>query len=228
MSEGYSSAEKVKDVRFRTFALTLRPRNGVTDSQVETLTEWIRKRSEYYHVVTEKQGSARHVHAGIYLKKGVSRSNLVVIYQRLLKSFGLDYDERAVAIKGVHIMYNNDFVSSYLNKGDNTVVIATSLPEVGRLESWYPPKPAPKATSVERHSRYYYELEALWYKYTAPEFEVNTRNARDFLFSMMYAERTIAVIKDDRQIIQVARHLCRWLKELRYSTIELPCFEKEE
>lgn len=215
------------EIRFKTFALTLRPRDGITDQQVKDLAEWIRKRSEHYHIVTEKTGSARHVHAALYLKVSVTRSNFCVVYSRLLKKFGLDFEESSVAKKGIKVLYNNDFVTSYLDKDDNTCVIASSLPEVARLESYYPPKPVPK-NNVERHSKYYWELEALWNKHNTPTYEVHTANARDFLFIMMYKERCIPVIKDDRQIIQTARHLVRWLKREGRSTIELPPFEKEE
>lgn len=221
------SSIKTDVVKFKTYALTLRPRNGITEQQVEAFVAWIRKRSEHYHVVSEKTGHAKHVHAALYLKVSVSRSNFCVVYSRLLKKFGLDVEETVVASKGVKILYNNDFVLKYLDKDDDTVVIASCLPEVSRLESFYPPKPEVNSRA-EQHSQYYWRLEVLWFKYTSPEYEVHTANARDFLFKMMYSERCIAVIKDDRQIIQVARHLTRWLKRSTYSTIELPPFEKEE
>jgi len=52
--------------------------------------------------------------------------------------------------------------------------------------------------------------------------------ARDFLFNMMYNERCINVIRDDKAIVQTARHLVRWLNKATHSTIELAPFEKEE
>lgn len=220
----------VEEVRFKTYALTVRPRDGITEQQLGALATWIRKRSDHYHIVTEKTASARHVHAALYLKVAVSRSNFVVVFARLLKQFGLDFEEMAVAKKGVKILYNNDFVTCYLNKGDDTVVVASSLPEVSRLDAYYPPKPevASRVSRTEQHSKYYWHLESLWHKHVPPTYEVHTLNARDFLFRMMYHERCLPVIKDDRQIIQVARHLTRWLNRVTTSTIELPAFEKEE
>jgi hypothetical protein len=44
----------------------------------------------------------------------------------------------------------------------------------------------------------------------------------------MYSLRILPVIKDDKTIIQTARHLTRWLTKKEHSTIELPPFEKEE
>jgi len=141
------------NVRYKTYALTLRPRNGVTEKHVEGLTAWIRKRSEHYHIVTEKDGHAKHVHAALYLKVSVTRSNFCVVYARLLKSFGLDAEETIVARKGVRILYSNDFVTKYLDKDDNTEVVVSVLPEVSRLESWYPLKAIPVVTKKEQHSK---------------------------------------------------------------------------
>jgi hypothetical protein len=218
---------KVEEVRFKTYALTLRPRNGVNQEQVNEITSWIRKRSDHYHIVTEKTEGAKHVHAALYLKVSVTRSNFCVVYSRLLKKFNLDFEEIVVAKKGVRILYNNDFVLKYLDKDDDTVVVASSLPEVSRLQAWYPPRPELK-TKIEQHSKYYWQLENLWKKHTPVYYEVNTVNARNFLFNMMYNERCLSVIKEDRQIIQVARHLVRWIKREQYCTFEIPAFEKEE
>jgi len=45
---------------------------------------------------------------------------------------------------------------------------------------------------------------------------------------MMYAERVLPVMRDDKTIVQTARHLVRWLNKTSYSSIELAPFEKEE
>lgn len=215
--------------KFSTYALTIRPRNGITDSQVQVCVEWIRKRCTYYHIVTEKTGSARHLHAGCYLKTPVLRSNMALVLVRLGKSLELQDDELSVLRSGLKIMYNGDFCAAYLDKDDDTEVVASNLPEVRHLESFYPPKPQEAETKkAARHSAQYWELEKLWYEHMRPIDEVNTQNARNFLFSMMYEKRLIGVLRDDKAIIQVARHLVRWINKTAYSTIELPPFEKEE
>lgn len=212
---------------FRTYAVTLRPLDGISDSQVSTMAKWIKKNSSYYHVVTEKTGSSRHLHAGFVLKEARPRSNVL---QRLMQLFkDLTPSEKSVFRSGLKIMFNWDFVNSYLDKDDDTVVVESHLPEEGHIESFFPPKPVPsEAARVKKCSLYYHELEALWYKHTTPGYEVNTINARHFLFKVMYSERCLPVIRDDKQIVQVARHLVRWLNKATESSIELPPFEKEE
>jgi len=217
----------MSDLKFRSFALTVRPLDGITDKQIELTMAFIRRRCEFYHVVTEKTGSSRHIHAGLILKEAVSRSNLLVQVLRIFKD--LTPQEKTVLRSGLKIMYNWDFVNSYLDKDDDTVVVASNLPEEGHIESFFPPKPVPvEGERVKKCSIYYHELESLWFKHTSPGMEINTVTARDFLFNVMYNLRVLPVIRDDKQIVQVARHLVRWLNKATTSTIELPCFEKEE
>lgn len=212
---------------FRTFALTVRPLDGITDKQISTMAKWLKKSCDYYHLVTEKTGSARHLHTGFILRESRTRSNVLSKILNLHKD--LTATEKSVLRSGLRIMYNWDFVNSYLDKDDDTVVIESCLPEVGHVESFFPPKPVPaEATKSKKCSLYYHELEAMWYKYTTPGYEVNTINARHFLFRVMYSERCLPVIRDDKQIVQTARHLVRWLNKSTESTIELPPFEKEE
>lgn len=215
--------------RFSSYALTLNPRDGVNDEVVSAVTQWIKKRCLYYHIVTEKTGTQRHVHAALYLRIQVTRSNLTTVWLRELKKFDFDTEEISVARKGVRILYSNDFIDNYLNKDDDTVVIESCLPEKGELTQYYPPKPLPTTTSRKRKcSAFYHELEELWHKHKRPLLEVNTENCRHFLFNMMYNERCINVIRDDKTIIQTARHLTRWLNHAHESTIQLAPFEIEE
>lgn len=215
--------------KFKTYAITLRPRDGIDDDAVAVVTDWVRKRSEYYHIVTEKTGSARHLHAALYLRLEITKSNMNTLLCRLGKKIGLDNDELSVLRKGLKILYSNDFVSTYLDKDDDTEVIVSCLPEYKFLESWYPPKPLPlNKKKLQRHSKYYWELEALWFQHKRPIDEVNTQNIRNFLFNMMYCKRLIPVLKDDKTIIQTAKHLSRWINRKDESTIEIPPFDNEE
>lgn len=214
--------------KFSTYALTIRPKDGIDDDHIKLTMGFIRRTAEYYHVVTEKTGSSRHIHAGVVLKNPVTKGHVTTQVLRLFPL--MSPEEKSVLRKGVKIMYNMDFISKYLDKDDDTVVVASSLPEAGCMESYFPPKLVPKddTITVRKCSAYYHELEALWYKYQEPHHEVNTVTVRDFLFKMMYSERCLAVIRDDKSIIQVSRHLTRWLNKVTTSTIELAPFEKEE
>lgn len=214
-------------MEFKTFAITFRPSNGVSDLHIEKTMKWVRKHGEYYHVITEKTGSSRHIHAAVFLKKEKTQGNVCVMLCGLYQD--LTPEEKTVLRRGVKVLYNYDWISNYLDKDDDTVVIASNLPEKSRLESYFPEKPDdPIVNRARKCSAYYHELEDLWRKRQPVAVEINTITARDFLFRMMYSERCINVIRDDKTIIQTARHLVRWLNKSEVSTIELPVFEKEE
>jgi len=211
--------------KYSSFALTVRPLDGIDDAQIDRLSKWVIKNSKYYRLITEKSGSQRHAHVGFILNEPRTRSNVL---QRILQLYkDLTPIERQVLRQGLKIMYNTDFLSKYLDKDDETVVIADNLPEVSHLESFFPPKPAPKS-EPKKCSRYYHELEHLWYEHVPVGTEVNTRTTRSFLFNVMYNLRVLPIIRDDRTIIQTSRHLTRWLNKAQDSTIQLPCFESEE
>lgn len=213
--------------KVKTFALTLRPIDGVTDDQIDLLCKWVKKKCLYYFLITEKTMAARHVHAGLIMKNACTRANIVTYMMRLFSD--LTPQEKTVFRSGIKIMYNPDFIGNYMNKDDDTVEILKNLPEVGHLEAFFPPRPVPmEAAKVKKCSIYYHELEKLWYEHTTPGYEIHTRNARNFLFEVMYNHRCLPVIRDDKMIIQTARHLVRWLNKSTESTIELPPFEKEE
>ena len=212
--------------KFKTYAFTLRPQDGIDDEHIKKMEKFVRKNCEYYHLISEKTGYARHLHAALYLKKESSRSHLSVQFSRLFSD--LSPTERTVMLKGLKVLYNNDWVTNYLDKDDDTVVIASNLPEKNHLEAWYPVKQDIDANKKKKCSHYYWELEELWYKYQPVDAEVNTMVVRDFLFRMMYAERVLPVMRDDKTIVQTARHLVRWLNKTSYSSIELAPFEKEE
>lgn len=213
-------------MKVKSFAVTFRPIDGVSECQISTMEKWVRKKCRYYHLITEKTGLDRHIHCGMILQEESTLSNLKTTLSRLFKE--LSGPEVRVFRQGIKVMYNIDFIKNYLDKNDDTVVIASNLPEVSHLESFFEPIPVAVPVKKEKHSSYYVVLEGLWLKHVSPSVEVNTRTTRDFLFDMMYAQRLINVIADDRKIIQVARHLTRFLKRSTQSTIELPPFENEE
>lgn len=214
-------------MKFSTFAITIRFRDGITDDEVIKTTAFIKKKSEHYYVITEKEEDQRHIHAGIILKKPTTRPNLCTEFVRLFKN-DHDSEELSVLRKGIKVMYSYDFISNYMTKGDSTVVIDSNMPEQHHIEHYFP---APLETVKERHALQHHkmmkDLESLWYEHMAPHVEINTMNVRDFLFNMQYNERKIGLM-DDKKMFQVSRWLTRWMNKVDNCKLELPPFEKEE
>lgn len=214
--------------KFTTFAFTFRPRDGITDEQVSKLEKYVRKNCEYYHIITEKQHDERHVHCALVMKKPTTRSNVTVQLSRLYKD--LEPDEKKVMVQGLKVWYNEDWLTKYLDKDDDTVVIASCLPEKGYLESYFPVKKTKEDKAVNRRLQWHslmIELEGYWREYMPVHLEVNTMTVRDFLFELQYSKRVIGLM-DDKKLLQVSKWFVRWWHKAERCVIELPVFEKEE
>lgn len=193
------------------FAVTHRPRGGITDDDISLFTKWCRKQCAYFFVITEKEDEARHLHAALFLKKKTSHSNVANTILRVFKN--LDVEERSVLRSGIKAMYNSDFITSYMEKGDDTVVIERNLPEVSTLDSYFADVPDKRKRGPSAADPFYANLEKLWWEFKRPIEETNPSNLRNFLMNMMNKERRIRVISDNRKIFQISCALSRYINQ---------------
>lgn len=195
----------------RSYAVTHRPRGGVSDADISLFTKWVKKHTDYHFVITEKDEDQRHIHAGLFLKKPTLHSNVAITLVRLFKD--LDVEERAVLRSGIRPMYNNDFIASYMSKGDSTVVIERSLPEVATLDAYFAEVPDKRKKGPTAVDPFYNNLEKLWYLHKRPIEECNPVNLRNFLMRMMNDLRVIRVISDNRKVFQISCALSRYINK---------------
>lgn len=198
--------------KFQTFAFTLRPRGGVTDRQIEKMCTYLHRNADYYKVITEKTGDARHMHTAFVLKTPQRRSDVAIYLKRMYKD--LDKEEQKVMLQGLKIWYNRDFLS-YLDKGDDTVVVQEYLPEVATLDALFPPEP----TTLEPKKPYMHDTmekyEKLWKEHVPVHVLVNTENVRNFLTAMQFKKRLIGLLTE-KQVQQHAFWFTRWMLEAEY------------
>lgn len=204
------------ETKKQTFAITHRPKDGVTEDDIATMVKYCRNKAKYFKVITEKEGHERHIHAALFLEEPTLKKNLVRSILNLYPD--LAPEEKMVLRQGVKVSGSAQWLD-YLEKGDATVVIASNLPEKKHLEAYYPPE-EDLPQKVRKNLTYYGRLEKLWYEHVDPSKVQNPINCRHFLFDMMYNKRLIDVIRDDKSIIQVSRHLARYLNKVRESCIE--------
>jgi len=213
--------------KFSSFAVTFRPSNGVTDEDVDKFCTWCRKTCKYYRIITEKLNHERHIHAALFLTSPQVHSNVSLTLVRLFKR--LDSTEQRVFRTGIKPMYNIDWADKYLDKDDDTVLVADNLPEAFHLEAYFPVTyGATAGRPTSSPNKYYVHLRTLWYEHNTDQREVNTVNVRHFLFKMMYGLDLIKILRDDKTIIQTAKHLVRFIKQADECTFDLPQFEVEE
>jgi len=203
------------EIKETVYAITHRPKDGVSDKDCTVLIDYLQKKSKYYKVITEKEGHERHIHAVAYLKEPTLPKSIVRALTNLYPA--LRVEEKIVFRQGIKVSKSLQWLD-YLTKGDSTVVLADNLPEKAHLESFYPVrKTTPRET---KKLTYYLRLEKLWYEHARPMLVANPENCRHFLFNMMYSERLIDVIRDDKSIIQISRHLARYINKVKESVIE--------
>ena len=218
-------------MEYRAYAVTIRPRNGVTDEHVKSVAKFVRFRSEYYVMVTEKTGHERHIHAGLFLKKPMRKNKLNEYLTNLICFKELGFDEKRVIRQGTKIMYNCDWVNEYLDKEDDTVIVMKNLPEEKHLEAYFPgeaeQQKAQRAARVNAAKDAYFQmLEELWYQQMPPGTEICFNTTKDFLADNMYNKRTIKVLRDLRHISNTANHLVRYLKKA--TKIACPDYDDKE
>lgn len=209
---------------YKSYAITVRPLDGATHVHDDAIMKFLRKYCEYYYAVSEKTGTERHIHAGLFMKKAVIPSNMKLMLRRVLPM--LSDDERRVLNQGVKIMYNMDFITNYLDKDDDTEVLMNCLPEEATLDSYWPPsKDQQKAQAMKATDKFYANLEFLWFQHMLPNTEISKQSCQDFLFSMMFEKRLIKVLRDRKAILTTSEMLFWYLSKANRGVIERPPWE---
>lgn len=195
----------------RSFAVTFRPRDGVTDEQIQKFVKWVKKYATYYYVITEKNDKERHIHAALFLSKAVRRSSLLITLVRLYPD--LSYEEKRVFQTGIKNMYNYDWLGSYLEKGDDTIVVERNLPERHLMDAYFDEVPSLKKKGPSAADPFFSNLENLWHLHRGPASDPNPQEIRCFLMDMMNNTRVIRVIADNRKIFALSCALSRYIKK---------------
>lgn len=200
--------------KFKAWSLTFRPRNGVTDEQIKILCDNIRKRSVHYMMITEKQEEKRHFHSGFILKNAQAKKNLKRWILDPFKS-QLDPMEEKVQSQGIKIMYNGDWVTEYLTKEDDTVVLDSKFPlDMQTIDVYFPPtiQNEKKLVKANVADWWYAKMEKLWYEYYNGV-EPSTVNIFNFFIDMMHNKRVIRVIENKRKLIEKSIALKHHIKK---------------
>lgn len=197
---------------YKSYGLTVRPRDGATGAHDTILVSFLRKYGEYWYCVSEKVDDERHLHAGVFLKKATTRSNVTIMLKRAFKD--LEDDEKRVLARGVRIMYDMNFIEEYMNKDEDIEIISDNMAEPAYLEGYWPPaKDQDRAKAQSATDKYYAKLECLWYEHQSPGVEVRYENVCAFLSRMMNKERLIRVISDDKKLKSTAQALARYIRK---------------
>lgn len=203
---------------FHAFAITLRPHGGMIQPDIDAFAAYCESKADYYNIVTEKKGQARHIHASMYFKdKKMRKSNINLEISRLRPLLGrYQFRSQWESMKSIWskackilIIYNDGW-ENYLQKDPDVTFIKAKMPEdMDELKKlWVAKNGIPKRQT----SPWFHKMERLWYEEYDEGDEIEWHTVGDFMYKHMYNTRIINVIKNDRDIRAAVTNLIRFLK----------------
>jgi len=184
---------------FRSFCLTIRPRDGIKDNLVQKITQWLAKQ-QYAVGVLEMENEARHLHAQIWSDTERHKNDILKQMKRFCESLIEDWDaaQTKVLRGGVKIAYSDWYLEYLLDneqKGTAENVIINNPPD--KTERFYPTEEEQEkvksvANSVDPR---FTKLEIDFHEWNEEyNLEVNEVAIAKFLNWSMFDKRTIKVI----------------------------------
>lgn len=193
---------------YKSYAFTIRPRNGVNASIVSDTIRWL-KRQEYGFLVQEMKDEAAHLHGQLWIDVPRLKGTVALSLEKLQERNDLDWDpaSKKVLRRGVKIAYNSDFVEEYLSKEDN--ILYNNPPE--DEDSYYPSKEEQQAVQ-DAHKAADKRLHQLKVMYDKSEISkkpnVDTEyKISIFLYNSWYVDKTIPTVQNLRYEQELRRKL---------------------
>lgn len=126
---------------YRSYAFTVRPRNGVSSDTEKELIKWLSKQ-DYGYATIEMEDEARHMHGQVWYEAERARGNFHRGLSRICERTIDDWDpaQAKVLSKGTKIAYD-DFYRSYLidaekKKDDVINCVYENIPD--KTQAFYP------------------------------------------------------------------------------------------
>ena len=201
-------------MEYKSFAFTVRPKNGMTDELQRKLLVWLKKQ-DYGFAVTEMESEARHIHGQLFTKTPRTKGAVQLSLERIQEKVDPDWDpaSKKVLRRGVKIAYNHQFVEEYLNKEDSTIIY-NSPPE--EEAEYYPSeeeqqkvKDASNAVDKRLHS-----IAILYKTFTEENPKIKLIKLREqrisiFLYNSWYINKTLPTlpnIKHEKELLRRVRN----------------------
>uniref|UniRef100_UPI00404AACBE hypothetical protein n=1 Tax=Flavobacterium sp. TaxID=239 RepID=UPI00404AACBE len=205
---------------YKSFALTIRPRAGITNDTILAFKSWLSKQ-DHSVAVTEMEGEARHLHAQLWLNEGRTKDDISKAVKRICERTILDWDatQTKVLRGGIRIAYS-DWYLEYLvdneDKGevDNSNIITNNPPD--RTEHYYPSEEEqekvkqvsqaadPRFLSMEQECNEWLINERK---------EVTYKNIAQWLCNAMFNQRTMKVLVNQRDRTALCKTLYAYMSK---------------
>ena len=202
-------------MEYKSFAFTIRPKNGLTDKLESRIIQWLKKQ-DYAFAVTEMSAEAKHLHGQIFCECPRAKGAVQLSLERIQESVDPDWcpASKKVLRRGVKIAYNSQFIEEYLNKDDSTVIFNNPPDEE---EGYYPSeeeqqKVKDTANAVDKRLHSIYTLYQEWFSNNKGMLEnipLREQRIAMFLYDAWYVSKTLPTqnnIKYEKELARRVRH----------------------
>ena len=187
---------------FRSFCITIRPRDGIKDNLVAKITSWLKKQ-QHAVAVLEMENEARHLHAQIWSDNERHKNDITKQMKRFCEALVEDWDNAQTKVLrgGVKVAYSDWYLEYLLDNDDkeyNDRVLVNNPPD--KTERFYPTEEEQERVKnvVNSVDPRFTKLEQDYYEWLGPEEDTDLKSVARFLNWSMFEERTIKVIIQPR------------------------------
>lgn len=208
---------------YKSFAITVRPRLGITNDTIDAIKSWLNKQNHSVAVL-EMEDEARHLHAQIWLDEGRTKDDVGKAVKRICERTIEDWDaaQAKVLRGGIKIAYTDWYLEYLLDNEnkENPNVIINNPPD--KTEQYYPSEEEQEAVrlcSTATDPRFFkMEQDANVY-FTKYDKEITLKNVAAWLCYVMFEERTMKVLINQRDRTALCKTLYAYMT--KSSNIEL-------
>lgn len=210
---------------YRSFAITVRPRDGVSDNTISALLKWFQK-LDYAFVCLEKEGHERHLHAQIWSDTPKARGDIVKQVERICERTIDDWDQAQKRVLrgnagekkgGIKISYS-DWYLDYLKDNELKEMVCNTIYEKLPVNTY------PFYPTEEEQEKVMTTARAVDQRFTDLEFKcqdflkihdkpLTQKSIALFLCDAMFSSRTIKVMMHQRDRTALASALFAFMSK---------------
>lgn len=198
---------------YRSYAITVRPKDGIIDKTVAAISTWLNK-CHHAVAVLEKEDHERHLHAQVWFETPKSRGDLCKQVQRICERTIETWDTAQLKVlrSGVKICYSDwylDYLTDNEDKGEANIIV-NNPPE--KTMEYYPTEEEQEQVKEVKNSAdpRFTQMEIECRKYLG-EVELTEKKVAKYLCYAMFEERTMRVVTQQRDRVALCKSLYAYM-----------------
>lgn len=199
---------------YKTYAFTIRPKCGIRDSDISHFIKKFKKSHKnngyFFYMVTEKEGTERHIHAQIWYDKPTEKG---VVSKYLSREFPKLWGKEDYILKialDVRVVFNHDWIEQYCQKGEHKCWLNLK-PEPEVLDSYLPPQEKQEAWIAKKNATDT-QLHEMEIKYREMFDHVHICSVAKFLAEAMFGkDKWLRPLRSHKAKVELTNTLYYWL-----------------